>query len=103
MLRMLKAISLLVAVLAISGARCVHGYENHGYPYSYDQCQSNPIPDTNGNGFYKSHCTSYVAHVLDTYGIPFSNTYKSVGWHDGGNWDDAARSVGIPVDKQPLP
>lgn len=79
-----------------------------GYPFGYVQCRSNPTLD-NTYGFYKSHCTSYVAYMLNMYGVSFNNAYRQPSgdtWSHGGLWDTAAGDVvgqNIIVDNNPLP
>lgn len=57
--------------------------------------------------FAQCNCTSYSAHMVNIYGVPFVNGQYPPSnpkrWGNGGNWDDVARSVGIPVDQNPLP
>lgn len=54
--------------------------------------------------FYTRECTSFVAWRLNNdLGLPFTNQYRNPtgNWGNAGHWDDAARSVGIPVDNTP--
>lgn len=60
--------------------------------------------------FAQCNCTSYAAFMMNVYFPSFSddeysfnNGYGGVRWGNGGNWDDAARSVGISVDRNPIP
>lgn len=57
--------------------------------------------------FAQCNCTSHSAHMVNIYGVPFVNGQYPPSnpkrWGNGGNWDDVARSVGIPVDQNPLP
>lgn len=98
----MKWLKLFLGMLSVFYGGGVFAYENHGYPYSDSQCWlEGPIDPY---GFRKANCTSYAAYMLNAvYGTSFDNGYGGVGWHDGKNWDDAARSVGIAVDDYPLP
>jgi surface antigen len=52
--------------------------------------------------FYKSQCTSFAAwRVNHNLGIGFHNHYRGVRWSNAHNWDNAARSVGVPVHSTP--
>lgn len=70
----------------------------------YDWCATNwtnPAAADEWN-FVKRQCTSFVAHCLNSRnGIDFDNWYGGVRWSHGGNWGNAARSCGIPVDNTP--
>ena len=54
-------------------------------------------------GFAQCNCVSYAASQASRYVPAFNNSYKGQTWSHGYNWDDAARSAGIPVDNFPLP
>lgn len=52
--------------------------------------------------FYKGQCTSFAAWTVNSrLGLPFHNAYKGVHWGNAINWDNAARSAGIPVSGTP--
>ncbi len=84
------------------------GYDDHGYPYNVvSGCQT---CYQDANRFCQNNCTSYVAYMLNNYGIPFNNNYRlSSGdrWGNAGRWDEAAGrisgSADIVVDNHPLP
>lgn len=51
--------------------------------------------------FYQTECVSFVAWRLnERVGIPFHNHWKT-HWSNANNWDEAARTAGIRVDKSP--
>lgn len=58
--------------------------------------------DGHPRGFAQNNCTAFAAwRVASRLGIPnFSNSWKTT-WGNAGTWDDAARRVGIRVDKTP--
>lgn len=74
---------------------------DNSYPFAIPNCESCPSVDP--YGFCKSHCTSYVAFMLNSYGVNFTNSYKSGGWHNASSWNNAAIDVGIKVDNHPVP
>lgn len=106
----MKRIVMLIAVVFVlfGMSHRAHAYSDPGYPFGYAQCRSNPISD-NVYGFYKSHCTSYVAYMLNMYGVSFNNAYLQPSgdtWGNAGLWDSAAGDVvgqNIVVDDHPLP
>ena len=52
--------------------------------------------------FYEGQCTSFAAwRVNHNLGIAFHNHYKGVHWGNANNWDNAARTAGIPVSATP--
>lgn len=52
--------------------------------------------------FYQGECVSFCAWRLNNNnGVGFSNWYGGAHWGNGGHWDDAARSLGIRVDRTP--
>ena len=52
--------------------------------------------------FYNRECTSFVAWRLNSRnGVAFRNWYGGPRWGNANTWDDAARSVGIPVNGTP--
>jgi surface antigen len=64
-----------------------------------------PVNDYDGNarGFAQNNCTAFAAwRIASRLGRPnFNNYWKGVHWGDAGHWDDAARQVGITVNKTP--
>ncbi|WP_116023868.1 CHAP domain-containing protein [Thermomonospora umbrina] len=50
--------------------------------------------------FYKRECTSFVAWRMRQLGVRFHNHYKGVRWSNANNWDNAARRVGVRVDRR---
>ena len=63
-----------------------------------------PVNDYDGNarGFAQNNCTAFAAYRIATrLGRPNFNNYWKTHWGDAGHWDDAARAVGIPVNKTP--
>ncbi|PRY14560.1 CHAP domain-containing protein [Kineococcus rhizosphaerae] len=58
--------------------------------------------DGKARGFAQDNCTAFAAYRIATrLGVPaFSNSWKT-HWGDAGHWDDAARAVGVRVDKTP--
>ncbi|KIM06612.1 MAG: hypothetical protein KU38_12675 [Sulfurovum sp. FS08-3] len=58
--------------------------------------------------FYKCECTSYVAWKITQNGIKFLNSgtevngvWKATHFGNANNWDNAAKSIGLSVDKTP--
>ncbi|REH34765.1 CHAP domain-containing protein [Kutzneria buriramensis] len=64
-----------------------------------------PVNDYDGNarGFAQDNCTAFAAYrIASRLGVSnFSNSYGGVTWGDAGNWDNAARAVGVRVDTTP--
>ena len=58
--------------------------------------------DGNARGFAQNNCTAFAAYrIASRLGVPnFSNSWKT-HWGDAGHWDDAARAVGVAVNKTP--
>ena len=81
--------------LLISGSS-VYPAKND-YPY---RGQSEHEADT--WNFFKVNCTSFVAWAINgRVGVPLHNHYKGVHWGNAKNWDNAARSAGIPIYSRP--
>jgi surface antigen len=59
--------------------------------------------DGNPRGFAQDNCTAFAAYRVAsrTSRHTFSNYYGGVTWGDAGNWANAARQVGIRVDRTP--
>lgn len=54
--------------------------------------------------FIKGQCTSFSAWAINNrVGVGLHNYYKGPHWGNAINWDNAARSVGIPVTGTPRP
>lgn len=52
--------------------------------------------------FYQGQCTSWVAWKLNTVnGVAFTNRYRGAAFGNASTWDEAARSLGIPVNSTP--
>ena len=95
-----------VFVLMLFLVRDAFAYNNSGYPYSDSSCRLDGPSDP--YGFRKANCTSYVAYMLNLYGVGFNNAYLQPSgdtWSNAGLWDDAAGDVveNIIVDDYPLP
>ncbi len=74
--------------------------ENDDYPEELKASWKDAIVDP--WRFYNRECTSFVAWRLNSCnGLEFDNGYGGVLWGNAGNWDDAARSIGIVVDDRP--
>jgi surface antigen len=58
--------------------------------------------DGRPRGFARNNCTAFAAwRIASRLGVPnFSNSWKT-HWGDAGHWDNAARAVGVTVDKTP--
>ncbi|MBO2457983.1 CHAP domain-containing protein [Actinomadura violacea] len=58
--------------------------------------------DGNARGFAQNNCTAFAAwRIASRLGVPsFSNSWKTT-WGNAGTWDDAARRVGVTVNKTP--
>jgi surface antigen len=58
--------------------------------------------DGNARGFAQNNCTAFAAYrIASRLGVPsFSNSWKTT-WGNAGTWDDAARRVGVSVNKTP--
>lgn len=70
--------------------------------------------DSDGNGRYSAaeqwspygfgyrNCTDFVAWMVNTHNkVGFSNGYGGRTWGNANTWDDAARALGIRVDRTP--
>ncbi|WP_157494652.1 CHAP domain-containing protein [Kutzneria sp. 744] len=59
--------------------------------------------DGNARGFAQDNCTAFAAYrIASRLGVPsFSNSYGGTTWGNAGTWDDAARRVGVSVNKTP--
>jgi surface antigen len=93
---MVVALAATVAgVLPASAAQATPGVND--YPYA------NSLPDqSDAWNLLTRECTSFVAWRLNhDDGIPFTNFYGGVTWGNAGNWANAARAVGIPVNGTP--
>ncbi|MEU0880476.1 CHAP domain-containing protein [Lentzea sp. NPDC005914] len=64
-----------------------------------------PTNDYDGRprGFAQDNCTAFAAYrIASRLGVPsFSNSYGGTTWGNAGTWDDAARRVGVTVNKTP--
>jgi len=88
--------------LLLSLSSNVFGYTDPDYPYTVSSgCRDVCYQDD--YNFCKNNCTSYVAYMLNLYGVDFNNGYLGASWGNGGHWDNAARDAGIVVDDHPLP
>lgn len=87
-----------VIVLILSGLFISHGLDD--YP---ENLKNKPIDEViDPWSFYNRECTSFVAWCLNSRnGVDFNNFYKGVQWGNAVDWVDAARSVGVRVDKIP--
>ena len=99
---------LLVFGLTVVFVGNVFAYNDPGYPYKTTSgCVASCYPENKVGyqyGFCQNNCTSYVAYMLNKfYGVAFNNNYGGVRWGNGGNWGNVASSIGIKVDKFPLP
>ncbi len=58
--------------------------------------------DGNARGFAQDNCTAFAAYrIASRLGVPsFNNDWKT-HWGNAGTWDDAARRVGVTVNKTP--
>ncbi|PIP25271.1 MAG: hypothetical protein COZ27_00295 [Candidatus Moranbacteria bacterium CG_4_10_14_3_um_filter_41_65] len=102
----MKVAKLIVFFLLSLLATTVFGYSNHGYDYKVTSGCTTTILKEDAYGFYQNNCTSYVAYMLNTFGIKFMNGYLGAHWSHGKTWDDAAGNISgenIPVDNHPLP
>ncbi len=59
--------------------------------------------DHNSRGFAANQCTAFAAYrIASRLGVPsFNDYYGGQHWGDAGRWDDAARALGITVNKTP--
>lgn len=70
------------------------------YPSRYRNAGLDEIVDE--WNFYNRECTSFVAWCLNSRnGIGFHNRLGGIRWGNAGSWDDAARTLGYPVDTTP--
>ncbi len=53
--------------------------------------------------FGQRQCTSYAAYMISLEIENFSNSFLVSRWGHGKDWNDAASSIGIKVDKNPIP
>ncbi len=67
------------------------------YPYA-----GSAVDQTDPWNFLTRECTSFVAwRVNHDLGIHFTNQYGGTTWGNAGNWANAARAVGVPVNTTP--
>jgi surface antigen len=58
--------------------------------------------DGNARGFAQNNCTAFAAwRIASRLGVPGFNNYWKTHWGNAGHWDDAARAVGVRVDRTP--
>jgi surface antigen len=58
--------------------------------------------DHNARGFAQNNCTAFAAYrIASRLGVPNFNDDWKTHWGDAGHWDDAARAVGVTVNKNP--
>lgn len=58
--------------------------------------------DHNARGFAQDNCTAFAAwRIASRLGVPNFNDDWKTHWGDAGHWDDAARAVGVTVNKTP--
>ena len=100
----LRMLALMLAVLLLVGmlpcAALAEETENDDYPEELKEKAKDSLVDP--WRFYNRECTSFVAWRLNSQnGVAFDNGYGGVLWGNAGNWDDAARSVGLTVDDVP--
>lgn len=58
--------------------------------------------DHNARGFAQNNCTAFAAwRIASRLGHPKFNDNWKTHWGDAGHWDDAARAVGVTVNKTP--
>jgi surface antigen len=59
--------------------------------------------DGNPRGFAQDNCTAFAAYrIASRLGRPaFNNYWGGQHWGDAQNWDNAARAIGITVNKNP--
>jgi surface antigen len=58
--------------------------------------------DGNARGFAQNNCTAFAAYrIASRLGVPNFNDNWKTHWGDAGHWDDAARAVGVTVNKTP--
>lgn len=75
-------------------------YGSDDYPYK----NSSTYPSNAADpwGYYYRQCTSFCAFRLNkTNGFPLKNWYQGVNFGNAGTWINAAKSVGITVNKTP--
>lgn len=78
---------------------CVRGNE---YPFANQSYGTyRPAYDADPWQFWYRECTSFVAWRLNQDGIEFHNYYRGPHWGNADNWDNAAYSAGVRVDKTP--
>ena len=75
-------------------------YAADDYPARYKNAAKDALVDE--WNMYNRECTSAVAWWLNSRnGVSFTNWYCGVRWGNAKNWGNAARQVGITVDKTP--
>ncbi|MFC4913736.1 CHAP domain-containing protein [Actinomadura gamaensis] len=58
--------------------------------------------DHNARGFAQNNCTAFAAwRIASRLGVRNFNNHWKTTWGNAGMWDNAARRVGIKVDKTP--
>jgi surface antigen len=93
---------LMMLVAATGGLLCAspaHATTTvNDYPYA-----SSGVDQVDRWNFYTRECTSFVAwRINNDAHVAFTNQYGGVTWGNAGNWANAARQVGVPVDSTPV-
>ncbi|MEV5570175.1 CHAP domain-containing protein [Spirillospora sp. NPDC052269] len=58
--------------------------------------------DHNARGFAQNNCTAFAAYrIASRLGVRSFNNHWKTTWGNAGMWDNAARRVGVKVDKTP--
>lgn len=69
------------------------------YPYKNSCNTKNDVDPWN---FYKCECTSFVAwRINEVLNIKFTNWYKGQHWGNAELWDNAAKALGVKINKTP--
>lgn len=70
------------------------------YPDYYKNAERDAIVDE--WNFYNRECTSFCAWCINNRnGVSFTNWYGGIRWGHAYNWGNAAKQLGITVDKTP--
>ncbi|MCR5296168.1 MAG: VWA domain-containing protein [Clostridiales bacterium] len=95
------SILLFLAVLLLVSQASAHG-DGDDYPWELRRAAKDAIKGEYWS-FYNRECTSFVAWCLNSRnGVNFNNSYLGYRyWGHAKNWANAARSVGLTVDRNP--
>jgi surface antigen len=93
------------ALVLASPAAAAPPHNNASAQVAKTAAAETPRNDYDGNprGFVQNNCTAFAAYrIASRLGRPaFKDNWGGQHWGDAQNWDNAARAIGITVNKNP--